>query len=144
MVALDTFTVNTYLQKTFPFFSLCYILLITEKKYGGNIMLEPEKKKKEDSVAYQNFRAVLDQMTKKDKIFAILQIILSTIIIIVAILGLNHIGNTYVNNMIDMGLLVALLIISAIRIFKRRKVYATLYIIIAAFVVYIMVAPLFR
>ncbi len=107
-------------------------------------MIEPEKKKKEDSVAYNNFKAVLDQMPKRDKIFAILQTILSLAIIIVAILGLNHIGSTYVNNMVDMGLLVILLIVSCIRIFPRKKVYATVYIVIAAIVVYIMASSLLR
>lgn len=90
--------------------------------------------------AYELFKSELKKLPKSEKLLLITQAVLSiTIITIVLLLSREVISQT-VGNLINLSLLFALLIVSAIRIFPRRKGYAIAYLVIALFILYLAIA----
>lgn len=79
------------------------------------------------------------QLTVKEKIIWILQVLFPIAIIITAVLGLTDIVSIQMSNTIDLILLMLLFIICGVKLLPKRIMYAIIYFVVAALMCAIMV-----
>lgn len=86
---------------------------------------------------------IIHQLSQKEKIIWVLQMVITITILVLAILGLNDILPITLTNMIDVILLIFLFLICGIRLIPERIVYAVIYFVVAALMCAILVASFF-
>ena len=83
----------------------------------------------------ENIKGAWGEISLKEKILLCLQSGLAIIIMALAILGMNRILPSGMVNQLDLILLVALLIVSAVRTYPHRKMTALIYMICCVFII---------
>ena len=92
----------------------------------------------------ENMKGAWGEISLKEKVLLCLQSALALIIMALAILGMSRILPSETVNIVDLSLLVALLVVSAIRVYPRRKMSAVIYLICCVFIIALLGTSLLR
>lgn len=83
------------------------------------------------------------QLTAKERIIWVLQVLFPIAIIITAILGLTDIVSIHKTYIIDLILLMLLFIICGVKLLPKRTMYAIIYFVVATLLCGILIAGFF-
>ncbi len=85
----------------------------------------------------------INQLSTSDKVYWILQTVLSFAILVIAFLGIKGIMSFRSSNIINLSLLTLLFVICGTRFVRNRIVYAIIYFVLAALMGGILIASFF-